>query len=343
MATMKTYISAFFMTIAGACLAWVLLFYSVLGAPVSKSQWIHDAYRIKDAAVFSITAPKVVLVSGSNIMFGVNSESLSAFWGKPVVNYGVHAGLGLAYNLERSKRVLTAGDIAILPLEYEFFQEQNDYTETLLVQMASNDPDYYYALPLYEKLRVMGKMPWKRMRRGLQSVFRKESRQGSAGMDSDQDAGTYSVVNINAHGDQINLEAENMDARERQRLARLKAVKLDNSVVSEYAREILNDYLGWARANDVCLIVMPSSHVYFDEYRGPVYTEFLHNIKNYFYESGVPYIGDPYSYMYQKSYHFGDRYHLNNLGIEKRTARIMQDTGNAVDALCESWQPAGTE
>ncbi|MGB5717092.1 MAG: hypothetical protein WBN81_08355, partial [Gammaproteobacteria bacterium] len=228
------------------------------------------------------------------------------------------------------------GDVAILPLEYEFFQEQNDYSEIQLVHIVSNDPDYYRSLALDEKVRVMGKMPLRRLRQGLKSVFRKKSRQESARVFSDQNASTYSVVNINAYGDQINLEAENMPARYRDRIARLKAVNLENSGISEYSREVLNDYLAWARANDICLLVMPSSHVYFDEYHGPLYTGFLRNIRHYFDEINVPYIGDPYNYMYEKSYYFGERYHLTRHGIEKRTGRIMQDTGNDLDALCES-------
>jgi hypothetical protein len=335
MATMKTYVTTFFMTLASGCLVWVLLFYTVLGTPVSKSQWIVDAYRIKDKAASAIAGPKVVFVAGSNVMFGINSESLSAFWDKPVVNYGVHAGLGLAYILARSKQVLAPGDIAILPLEYEFFQEQNDYTETLLVHMVSNDADYYYALPLHEKLRVMGKIPLRRLRHGLKSALQRKLQQQPDDVLSDQGADAYTVANINAYGDQVNLEQENMDDRGRDRIARLKAVTLDHSGISEYAREILNDYLAWARANDVCLLVMPSSHVYFDEYRGPVYAGFLRNIRHYFDESSVPYIGDPYNYMYEKSYYFDRRYHLTSPGIEKRTGRIMEDTGSALDALCE--------
>ena len=204
------------------------------------------------------------------------------------------------------------------------------------MHIVSNDPDYYHSLALYEKVRVMGKMPLRRLRQGLKSAFRKKPREESARVFPGQNTSTYAVVNINAYGDQINLEQENMDARDRDRIARLKAVNLENSGISEYSREVLNDYLAWARAHDVCLLVMPSSHVYFDEYRGPVYTEFLRNIRHYFDEINVPYIGDPYNYMYEKSYYFGERYHLTHRGIEKRTGRIMEDTGNDLDALCES-------
>ena len=326
------------MSVGCGCLVWILLFYSLLGSPVSRSQWIHDAYQIKDEAAFDITGPKVVFVSGSNVLFGIDSRQLSVYWDRPVVNYGVHAGLGLAYTLERSKQVLESGDIAILPLEYEFFQEEHDYSETLLIHMTANDPDYFYALPVVEKVRVMGKMPLKRLRKGLKSAFREKPREEDGGGSVAGNDSIYSIENINADGDQINLEPEKLGVRDRNRIARLKAVKLITPEISDYSRGIFSDYLAWARANDVCLIVMPSNHVYFDAYRGPVYSDFLHNIRDYFMESRVPYIGDPYDYMYEKPYYFGDRYHLNSHGVEKRTRQIMQDTGSDLAALCESYR-----
>jgi len=337
MAPMKTYLTAFFMTMVCGCLIWMLLFYMVLGSPVSRSQWIHEAYRMKDGAAFAVTGPKVVFVSGSNVLFGIDSEKLSAFWSMPVVNHAVHAGLGLLYILERSKRVLKPGDIAILPLEYEFFQEVDDYSETLLIHMASKDPDYFYALPLVEKVRVMGKMPLKRLRKGLKSAFQKKPQEGTRGASVVGYTDTYSVVNINAYGDQINLEPKKMSTRDRNKIARLKAVKLDYSDISDYSQDALNDYINWARTNDICLIFMPPNHVYFDAYRGPAYREFLRNIRNYFYKHNVPYIGDPYEHMYEKSYYFGERYHLNSLGIEKRTRQILKDTGSDLAGLCESY------
>lgn len=340
MIAMKNYLTAFFVTLVCSCFVWVLLFYAALGSPVSRSQWIHEAYRMKEEAASEVSGPKVVLVAGSGILFGVDSERLSAFLNTPVVNYGVHAGLGLAYILERSKRVLKPGDIAILPLEYELFQEENDYPETLLIHMASKDPDYFYALPLVEKVRVMGKMPLKRLRKGLKSALQKQSQEEGEGNAADGNADAYTIENINAYGDQVNLDPKEMSDRDRRKIGRLEAVKLDDSAISDYSRDILSDYIDWVKVNDVCLIVMPSNHVYFDKYHGPEYSAYLRNIRDYFNELGVSYIGDPYDYMYEKSYYFGERYHLNSYGIEKRTTQVMADVGSDLAALCEPHRPA---
>lgn len=333
---MRTYLTVFFVTITVVCLVWVLLFYTALGSPVRRAEWIAGVYRVKDEAAFSIIEPKVVFVSGSGMLFGVDSKRMSDYWGMPVINYGVHAGLGLHYILERSKRVLQPGDIAILALEYDLFQGQHDYTETLLIYMVSNDVGYFHALPLFEKARVIAKMSWKRLRKGLKSAFRKGRKEGSAEREAGEDSGVYRIDNIDARGDQLGLEPENMSERDRSNIALLKATQLHGATISAYSREVLDGYLEWARARHICVIAIPASHVYFDEYHDPEYARFLGNIMRYFAGSGVPYIGDPYNYMYEKSFYFGERYHLNSLGIQKRTDQLVEDVGSNPGMLCET-------
>ncbi|HYQ70860.1 MAG TPA: hypothetical protein VET88_02910, partial [Gammaproteobacteria bacterium] len=233
-----------------------------------------------------------------------------------------------------SKQVLQPGDIALLVLEYELFQEQNDYSETLLLHMASGDPGYFHALPLFEKVRVMAKLPWKRLRKGLKSAFQKNRKEGDAKGETGEDSDIYRIDNIDANGDQLGLEPENMSERDRRKIARLTAMRLDESTISDYSRELLDDYLEWAGNHQVCLVAMPASHVYFEAYHDPEYTRFLNDVRRYFAGHSVPYIGDPYDYMYEKSYYFGERYHLNTSGIAKRTGRLLADTGGDLGALC---------
>ncbi|MGD8631657.1 MAG: hypothetical protein PVG72_13140, partial [Gammaproteobacteria bacterium] len=223
---MRTYLTVFFVTITVVCLVWVLLFYVALGSPVRRAEWIAGVYRVKDEAAHAIVEPKVVFVSGSGMLFGVDSGRLSDFWGKPVINYGVHAGLGLTYILERSKRVLQQGDTAILALEYDLFQERHDYTETLLIYMVSDDVDYFHTLPYFEKVRVIAKMPWKRLRKGLKSAIQQKPNEDNAELETGEDRGVYRIDNINVHGDQLGLEPENMSVRDRRKIARLKATQL---------------------------------------------------------------------------------------------------------------------
>ena len=337
---MKTYIRAFLITVAGICTAWVALFYITIGSPVSKSQWIADILELKEQAAYAATGEKVVFVSGSNIIFGLDSQRLAEDWDMPVINFGLHAGLGMAYILDRSKRVLKTGDIAILPLEYPFYREGGMLSETLIVHAFSDDPDYFYSLSLADKARFIAKIEFKRLRRGLQASFRdnadirnKDADISGASGGSDE----YSIANMNAWGDQINLEPENISVKDRGKVLNLKAYRMDDPGLSEYSRNTLHDYIDWAEENGVCLIFMPPNYMYFDEYNGPAHEQFFLNIKSFLAGNNVRYIGDPYDYMLDKSYYFGTVYHLDSLGVEKRTEQIVKDIGSNLTALCESY------
>ena len=62
----------------------------------------------------SIEGPKIVLLGNSNLAFGMNSERLSQLTGMPVVNMGLHGGVGNAFNESVAKLNVCDGDIYII-------------------------------------------------------------------------------------------------------------------------------------------------------------------------------------------------------------------------------------
>lgn len=78
-------------------------------------------------------APRVILVGGSNLMFGVDSAVLEEALGVPVVNMGVFGGLGLLAPLDVILPHVQPGDTVVLVPEYEM----------LFTGLAPFDKDYY--------------------------------------------------------------------------------------------------------------------------------------------------------------------------------------------------------
>jgi len=78
-------------------------------------------------------APRVILVGGSNLMFGVDSPVLEQALHVPVVNMGVFGGLGLLAPLEVIMPHLRPGDTVVLVPEYEL----------LFTGIAPFSKDYY--------------------------------------------------------------------------------------------------------------------------------------------------------------------------------------------------------
>lgn len=62
----------------------------------------------------SITQPKILLAGNSNVSLGFDSARIEAAMGMPVVNMGLHGGLGNAFLENLAKAALNPGDIVVL-------------------------------------------------------------------------------------------------------------------------------------------------------------------------------------------------------------------------------------
>jgi hypothetical protein len=69
-------------------------------------------------------SPRIILVGGSNVSFGIDAELMQQTLGLPVINDGLHAGLGLA-SLRELEEYIRDGDVIIISLEYNLFANQD--------------------------------------------------------------------------------------------------------------------------------------------------------------------------------------------------------------------------
>lgn len=87
----------------------------------------YAAIADKNARLHGLKSPKIILVGGSNVTFGINSERLGKAFKMPVVNLSLNAGLGLPFMLNEAKTGIGKGDIVLLCPEY-YLREGTDYT-----------------------------------------------------------------------------------------------------------------------------------------------------------------------------------------------------------------------
>jgi len=90
---------------------------------------IHDKHMI----LKNIENPAVILAGGSNVAFGIDSLAIEKKIGFPVVNLGLHAGLGLDFMLEELKFCVRPGDFIILSTEY-FLNRAGSYPLKILIK-----------------------------------------------------------------------------------------------------------------------------------------------------------------------------------------------------------------
>ena len=65
-------------------------------------------------------SPRMILAGGSNVSFGIDAELMQRTLGIPVINDGLHAGLGVV-PLRELLDYLRPGDVVIISLEYQLF------------------------------------------------------------------------------------------------------------------------------------------------------------------------------------------------------------------------------
>lgn len=112
-----------------------------LAATIEKHAWLRRA-----------PSPRVILVGGSNLAFGIDSERLGQGLRREVVNMGLAGGFGLEFMLNEVAPAVRKGDWVVLSLEYDLFS--GGYNPMNLRQVLEYRP---------ASLLCLGRIHWKRV------------------------------------------------------------------------------------------------------------------------------------------------------------------------------------
>jgi hypothetical protein len=63
-------------------------------------------------------SPRIIFAGGSNVAFGIDSQEVEEKIGLPVINTGLHYGLGVPFIVRDLERFIRKGDVVILSFEY---------------------------------------------------------------------------------------------------------------------------------------------------------------------------------------------------------------------------------
>ena len=113
------------------CALFLIMVLTVLGLALflSPNKKIPDgslfASHDKHQRLSSLQSPKMILVGGSNLPFGIKSRMIEDAMGMPVVDMGLHAGLGLNYILSEVEKDIHKGDWVIVSPEYHHFLSES--------------------------------------------------------------------------------------------------------------------------------------------------------------------------------------------------------------------------
>jgi hypothetical protein len=109
-----------------------------------------QASTLKQTLLKAKSSPALILVGGSNVAFGFDSEFLAKELGRDVINMGLHGDLGLRYMLNEVEKEIAHGDVIVVSPEYEHFFGSVDPNGRILTQVVLSNPSSLKVLAVPE-------------------------------------------------------------------------------------------------------------------------------------------------------------------------------------------------
>ncbi len=306
-------------------LLWVMLILGQIKNPTITSRWVYDVYTKKSKLLSDINGSRLVIVAGSNALFGIDSKKLEKRYHIPTINFGVNAGLFLPLVLYEAKKVLRRGDIVLLPLEYSMYLYDGEPNEQMIGYTYSFEPSFFWTLSLKEQFEMIWKTPFSRVLEGYMKTGTKPITKG-----------LYGAHHIDAHGDQTHSLKRYMGGFEKDIIKHIKPTLYGKDEPKKaLAWKYLKEFDKWAKTHGICTIYTPP--VFMDQkiyHTDKKEINFYKTLPKRAKEIGLKFIGNPYDFMYPRDMFFNTDYHLNAEARQIHTDRLLKLLGSDIHKLC---------
>ncbi len=260
----------------------------------------------KDKLLANTPTPRLILIGGSNLSFGIDSSIIKERTGLNPVNTAIHASLGLKYMMEETKDYIRPGDIVLIAAEYSQFYKQDAYgREELLRTVLDVDRKSLRGLNLRQWVMITRYIPKYSMSKIKPSEYvHKEPNPQSI----------YLRQSFNEFGDvdiHWTLDNEYFDPYP--------------PISGRFNQQIIEDLLEFeafvADKGATLFVTYPGlgaqSYEYMEE-------QILH-VERVLSTSGLVVLGTPDRFSMPRDLLFNTPYHLNRTGVEYRTGLLIED------------------
>lgn len=171
----KKYLQVVAISAASLTVLYILLFLFQLGAPMPAEYWVREVKIAKQHLARRVSVPKIVILGGSNGLFGIDSRLIERDTQVKTVNMSLHGALTLDYLLNYAMPVLNKRDTLILALEYNYYFHGNKEGACFTSWYANNlmtwDTQYFMEMPLADKVCLMLSADPKRILNGVLAQY----------------------------------------------------------------------------------------------------------------------------------------------------------------------------
>jgi hypothetical protein len=269
----------------------------------------YSAMEDKIKRFEQIQSPKIILVGGSNLTFGIDSKRIESEFDLPVVNMSLQAMLGLEFMLNQVEDRVKKGDIVLLSPEYALFNKSKSKgSGEVIYRFIMNNKkscfDFSPSLLLYH-IRAFGP-----------SLFHQYIKVRTKSVN-----GVYTKTNFNEYGDMVGhltLQHESFSHGVRNKSNDSISSDIDYAQIERINR--FSKTMGKAGADTY--IVWPV--ISYTGYN--VNKKFNDNLVIILYSQLLPVtLSDNNKYIFNDNLFFNTIDHLDNTGRNLRTDYVIND------------------
>jgi hypothetical protein len=300
------------------------------GRVVGTEDWVDIILTQKEGMALNVPPPekRILIVSGSNGLFGISAATISQETGIKTINLSSHASLGGDYILSRAQKLIRSGDVILLPLEYPFYYSSgisDDFGKSALLGrfIVSYDRDYLSKVS-----------PGSFFNLGLNNIFSARSRNEYfsyfRGHLSQADIltrlnhqktsfGCYSGLTLNDYGDETcNMGKENLP---------VDPVVIQTAMFPGMTNPDPGGYIArfvqFAKGRGAKIIPLHPVSTYTDDYEKLPFKASAETIKKFWEQQGVEFQDSLMDALLPPNLMYNSNYHPRDAGRQKRTRSII--------------------
>jgi len=287
----------------------IVSLYTLISNTVKPKNVVSNDYMAamidKHNRIEQLNCPKIIFAGGSNLAFGLNSEEVENEFSVPVVNLGLHKGLGLNFILNELKNTIKKDDVVFLSIEY-LLESEGNYELKKKTSCSYKEALKYYTYDLRAEILI----DIDKTNKNIKS-YKKNKKTAN---NLNPEIQVYSRDAFNKYGDVI-AHLEKSPPKE------LKDIGVLNYSYWTGINE-LNEFYKYAKSKNVAVFFIYPNYPVSEFKKNQEVIEKLSkdlsdNLK-------IEILNSPYDFVFPDSLFFDTVYHLNKIGRKLRTKKLIE-------------------
>ena len=277
----------------------------ISGLMVMKTDdWSKISYEVNFALAYSRIDSlkdhkKIVIITGSNGAFGIDSKIIEDSLHLPVVNTSTHVGIGVRMQFEMYKDFLREGDVVIFCPEYYANKTRLYGGSTLFRILSTHMPSAYFKMSLNQWINTFKYI----------GIHYQEARKHEG---CQRFEGPYSAASVNRYGD-IDYFREHKEVKDKYHFAG----SMDDETTSYY-RYIHN----YTNKNGIILVYLPPTLMesnYLDQ------KPQIDSLELFMQTHNIPFKAKPTCFVFNDSLFYDTPFHMTSQGASFRTHVMVEE------------------